>query len=150
MVERGLTGITVANCGMPALLLCGHQGVRERISSATFALGILEDAEFRDAVRALPIEPGERLVIASDGISEACNAEGAAFGEQRLEALLATDCRDSGGTPAMVIAAMDRFRGAAPLSDDASIVEIRFTNALFDGCPPRTETTGSQLESATI
>lgn len=150
MVERNLTGITVANCGMPALLLCGPQGVRERISSATFALGILEDAKFGDAVRSLPIEPGERLVIASDGISEACNAEGAAFGEERLEALLATDCRDSGGTPAMVIAAMDRFRGAAPLSDDASIAEIRFTETLFDGCPPRTETAGSQLESETI
>jgi serine phosphatase RsbU (regulator of sigma subunit) len=82
-------------------------------------------------VHCLPIERGERLIVASDGIAEACDAAGAAFGETRLEALLAEPDGADAGAPALVMAALDRFRGDTPLADDASIVEIRFSDALF-------------------
>jgi CheY-like chemotaxis protein len=136
-VGPDLNTISVANCGMPDLLLCGPQGVRAHIRADSLALGILEDASFGAAVRSLPIERGERLVFASDGVTEAANADGAAFGEARLEALLAEPDEKNAGAAALVSAALDRFRGATPFADDASVVEIRFTDGLFaDGAFP--------------
>ena len=129
-VERSLESVSVANCGMPPLLVCGPQGVRERIDSASVALGILADARFGDTVRSHAIDCGERLVLASDGVTEAVNAAGEAFGEARLEAILA----DGGGfadAPSEILQAVNRFRGATPFADDVSVVEILFTDDLF-------------------
>ena len=130
-VPRDLSAFTVANCGMPPLLLCGPQGVRQRIHSATFALGILADASFGDAVRVVEIEPGERLILASDGVTEATGKDAEAFGDTRLEALLAAPDRSGNDVPSRVAAALDNFRGDTPFSDDVSIVELLLTDQLF-------------------
>jgi serine phosphatase RsbU (regulator of sigma subunit) len=134
-IDRDLSRMVAANCGMPDLLLCGPHGVRERIASASFALGIVEDASFADAVRTVAIARGERLIMATDGITEAVNADGAAFGEARLEAVLAQEDEGGAGAPALATAALHQFRGQTPLADDVSIVEIRFNEALFGAAP---------------
>jgi len=130
-VDPGLSTMVVANCGMPALLLCGPDGVRRKIESGTFALGVLEEATYDEAVHSIPIRRGERLILASDGVAEACNERGEAFGDARLEALLAAQTCAADGAPATVMAALDRFRAGRRLADDASIVEICFNDALF-------------------
>lgn len=135
-VDRDLASVSVANCGMPSLLLCGRHGVRERIESTSVALGILADARFGEALRSFPIERGERLVMASDGVTEAIDAAGEAFGEARLEAVLALPDDGVIGAPLLVTATLDRFRGGTPFADDVSIAEICFSDELF---PPAGE-----------
>jgi CheY-like chemotaxis protein len=131
IVGRALDTLTVANCGMPALLLCGPSGVRERFDSSSFALGIDPGATFDDTVREVAIEPGLRLILASDGVTETVNGGDEAFGEARLEAVLA-DCRGA-AAPDLVVAALDRFRGTVSFADDVSIVELCFNGDLFAG-----------------
>lgn len=129
-VDKGLDRITVANCGIPALLLCGPDAVRERVESASFALGIVKDVEFAPTICSLAIERGDRLILASDGVSEASNAAGEAFGAARLEAVVKAPV-GAGGFPAALEDALNLFRGATPFADDASIVEIVFADGLF-------------------
>lgn len=130
-VDADLATLTVANCGLPALLLCAENGVRERIGSSSFALGIVRDAAFEDAFVSLPICRGERLVIASDGVSEAQNDSGEAFGEARLESIAANLEATARAVPDALIEALERFGACKPYADDLSIVEVCFTDALF-------------------
>ena len=140
-VAPDLATLTVANCGLPPLLLYGPDGLRERIASASFALGIVKDAGFGAAFRTFSLTCGERLVIASDGVSETVNRDGDFFGEPRLEAALADHASRGDNAPATVLAALDSFRAGTPFADDVSIVEIIFIPALF------ASTTGSRATS---
>ena len=69
--------------------------------------------------------------MASDGVTEAIDEAGDAFGEARLEAVLALPDDGVFGAPLLVTATLDRFRGATPFADDVSIAEISFNDELF-------------------
>ncbi len=76
--------ITYANAGHnPPLLLRGNGGV-ERLTEGGVVMGVFADAAFAQAE--LPWSPGDRLVFFTDGITEAANADGEEFGEERLVA----------------------------------------------------------------
>ncbi len=55
-------------------------------------LGIMEDFEYDLAT--ITLSPGERLVLYTDGINEAPNAEGTLFGIPTIEKLLASASQD--------------------------------------------------------
>ena len=74
--------------------------------------------------------------MASDGVTEAIDEAGEAFGEARLEAVLALPDDGVIGAPLLVTATLDRFRGGTPFADDVSIAEICFSDELF---PPAGE-----------
>jgi len=68
-------------------------------------------------------QPGERLVLFTDGIPDAVNPEGEFFGTMRLNSVLmahqhscADDCADA------VMDAVTEFRGSAEQTDDETIV----------------------------
>lgn len=86
------------------------------------ALGVVEGLEYR--AHDFALAAGERIILYSDGVTEAENAEGAFFGRDRLiEAL-------SGGAPAEVvtrlIAAVTGFVGDAPQADDITALSLGF------------------------
>jgi serine phosphatase RsbU (regulator of sigma subunit)/predicted enzyme related to lactoylglutathione lyase len=71
-----------ANCGhLPALLL-RHDGAVERLHSTGTVLGLFKDWDCPAAES--PFNPGDTLVLYTDGVTESCNVEGEEFGEQRL------------------------------------------------------------------
>lgn len=69
------------------------------------------------------LQPGDSLVLYSDGLPEAIDGEGRAFGFERLSELIA-----EGGSPqAMhdcILAAFDRHTAASPLHDDLTLVVV--------------------------
>jgi len=81
--ERRLTFI---NAGHNPPLLIRHAR-RERLEAGGPPLGIFPDTEY--PAGSLGFEPGDLLVLYSDGITEAGIERGEAFGEARLEALVA-------------------------------------------------------------
>ena len=58
-------------------------------------------------------------MVVTDGVTEAEDAEGEFFGNDRLDACCA------GGMEG-VVRAVDGFRGATPLSDDCTVTEVIF------------------------
>lgn len=74
----------------------------------------------------ISVEPGEMIVMCSDGIAEAMNADEAPFGEDRLSAVLAQPGHPS---PHDVIRTTfetaKKFTGDTPQSDDMTMVVIR-------------------------
>jgi sigma-B regulation protein RsbU (phosphoserine phosphatase) len=75
----------------------------------------------------MPVAPGDTFVLFSDGVSEAMNAAGDFFGEDRLLAELAAV---PGALPADIVSrvlnAVRVFAAGAPQSDDITILAARY------------------------
>ncbi|MET1079932.1 MAG: fused response regulator/phosphatase [Pseudomonas sp.] len=83
--------LSVWNGGIPAALLVDEQGqVVRRFKSLNLPLGIVADGEFESECETVAIESGQRLLLYSDGLIEAENAQGEPFGTARLERCLSS------------------------------------------------------------
>jgi len=118
--------LVYANAGhLPALHLKAGSGEEAWLTSEGPAVGLLhEDVRF-EAVE-VRFEPGDLFVFYTDGITEAENADGADFGQERLAAAV----RGAAGQPAAAVVsavhgAVDAFRGAGPRGDDATVIVVR-------------------------
>jgi serine phosphatase RsbU (regulator of sigma subunit)/predicted enzyme related to lactoylglutathione lyase len=101
--DDGRRRLRYANCGhLPGLLLRGNNTV-ERLESTGTVLGLFRDWDC--AVEERSLEPGDTLAVYTDGITEAFNAEGEEFGEERL------------------IDSMRRYRSLAPPHLVAAVVD---------------------------
>jgi sigma-B regulation protein RsbU (phosphoserine phosphatase) len=80
------------------------------------------------ATETLALEPGDTVVLFSDGVSEAMNSAEDFYGEERLLAVLAAT---SGATPAetveQVLADVRAFTAGAKQSDDITVMAVQYT-----------------------
>ncbi len=105
------------NCGhVPPLLVCGGEVIRP--SHGNLPVGLLPDAVYESDRYSL--HAGDRLVLVTDGVTEAENAEGEFFDNERLEIAAKK------GSMQDVFAAVSEFCGSTPLSDDCTVVEMIF------------------------
>ena len=76
------------------------------------------------------LHPGDSLVLFSDGVTEAQNADDEEFGEERLAAIL-RDARDLPPAALIdrVIESIDAFAGSAPQFDDITLLVARRNRA---------------------
>ena len=116
--------LVFTNAGHNPPVLVRAKGGFELLSGGGMILGILPMAEYTE-VRA-KMEPGDTLVLFSDGVTEAVNPSDEDFGEQRLAELVAS----LSGRPAreIVKAVHDeiaRFTQGAPPADDITVVVAR-------------------------
>jgi serine phosphatase RsbU (regulator of sigma subunit) len=90
--------------------------------------GVSPDIEYQAG--SLQLGAGDRLVLYTDGVTEARSGSGGLFGEERLQALL--DQVPVGSADALVSAAfdaVDAFAGGAAQSDDIAVVALSFSGA---------------------
>ncbi len=108
--------------GHPFPLLRRADGEIAELGRGGYPLGIREPLELETRVSALG--PGDVLLLFSDGLPEAVNAAGTAFGFDRVQNLLAP-----GGTPQAIhdriVAALDSHLDGARPQDDVSVVVVR-------------------------
>ena len=106
----------------PCYILTGDR--IEQMKSHGLPVGILGMSKYMTQTR--PFPAGSAVVLYSDGITEAENAAGEEFDNERLEALLrahidagANELRDR------IAAAVETFTGEAPQKDDETLVVAR-------------------------
>ena len=89
-----------------------------------FLVGAIEGLEYHDMQ--MKLEPGETLVMFTDGVNEAMNSEFKMFGDDRLEASLkkcaGQDCQQIIETVRADVAA---FVGEAEQSDDITLFALK-------------------------
>src|SRR5579862_2419577 len=106
------------NCGhIPPLVV--SSGNVDRPSHGNLPVGLLPDAEYSGAK--VQLKPGDRLVLVTDGVTEAENARGDFFEDSRLEVAAA------GGTMEDIFGAISNFCAGNALSDDCTVVELVYT-----------------------
>jgi serine phosphatase RsbU (regulator of sigma subunit) len=106
------------NCGHLQPLLCSA-GQSTQLTESNLPVGLLPHAVFSSAVTRL--KPGTRVLLATDGVTEAENAEGEFFGDDRLRASI-HQC----ATLDEIQNCMRLFCGAAPANDDCTMLEITY------------------------
>lgn len=102
-----------------------NRGIEKtRLKTGGIPLGMIEDFDFEEET--ISVEPGDLIVMCSDGIAEAMNADENPFGEERLSAILTQpDHHSPQDIIRKTLEAAKEFTGNTPQSDDMTIVVIR-------------------------
>lgn len=109
--------------GVPPVLLLGPDGaVRQTLSSNRVSLGIVEFDGDMSAVDRFEWQPGSQVTICSDGLPEAANATGEAFGMERLRAALKS--APAAERVEAVKAALRLHMGAVATHDDVTLLLV--------------------------
>ena len=106
--------LELINCGhVPPLLISGDKVIK--LEEGNLPVGLVPGAEFQHT--RMRLNPNERLLVVTDGVTEAEDSQGEFFGSERLE------CCCSRGLVA-IEQAVTEFRGDTPLTDDFTITEM--------------------------
>ena len=106
------------NCGhIPPLFVCGTEVIRP--SHGNLPVGLMPDVAYESDRYSL--HPGDRLVLVTDGVTEAEDPSGEFFDNERLE-LAAKK-----GTMKDIFDAVSHFCAGNPLSDDCTVVELHYS-----------------------
>jgi serine phosphatase RsbU (regulator of sigma subunit) len=120
-LETGNGRLTFANAGHNQPYLRRRDGVVEPLVSKGLLLGVFPEAIIEEETAML--EPGDCLLLYTDGITEARNAAGDLFEEERLEAVIAEqDGESADGLLQAIVAAVEEFVGDTPQADDFTLV----------------------------
>lgn len=100
----------------------------ERCSSEDVIFGFVPEPQYR--ARQLVLEPGDCVLLYTDGISEATNLQDEMFGEERLSAVFAQLAPNRSAQRILdgLVAELDRFRRGQVRGDDVTAVVIRCTH----------------------
>jgi sigma-B regulation protein RsbU (phosphoserine phosphatase) len=118
--------VDICNAGHVPPLVVRGTGAVTALEATGLPVGIFSDAEF--SVSQVCLDPGQSIVVYSDGVSEAMDASGAEYGARRLRELVGrhwpltasrfvTACRQD----------LTQFRRGAPKTDDVTMLELART-----------------------
>ncbi len=128
LLHQATRSLTWASGGHdPALLYRARTGQIDELGNTGMLLGLIEEAPFEQA-GPLSLESGDILVVGTDGIWEARNANGLLFGKDRLFDIM----RSGTGQTAQELCAtitshVLEFIGSAPPGDDITLVVVKAT-----------------------
>ena len=117
--------------GHPSPLLLRQGNVSELYSTGSFPIGLVEMATFK-SIR-IQLEPGDTLLMFTDGLTEAENKEREFFEDARLiEAFgrqqdLPLDDVQNG-----ILSAVGKFTEGASQSDDITLLVVRYRGSAED------------------
>ena len=117
--------LTHANAGHNPPMLFTRGGVR-RLEQGGTVLGLFAQAEYEE--EALQLEPGDVIVVFSDGVSEAVDVAGEEFGDDRIISCIEAN---RGLEPAALLesllAAVRQFTEGTVQRDDVTALVLRYT-----------------------
>ena len=116
------------NAGHPSPLLLRAGATTEGFTQGSFPVGLIPDANY-EAVR-VPLQPGDTLVLFSDGVTEAADPQEQLFGVPRLsEALAGQHEATLDELQKRVAESVERFARGAEQADDITLLLIRYRTA---------------------
>ena len=115
VTEDGL--VEYMNCGhVKPLVATGDKVVQ--LHESNLVVGLLPNVTYESATYQL--QDGERLLLVTDGVTEAENEAGDFYGDDALEAVAMQSSADQ------ILDEIRAFIGNAPSTDDCTIVELRY------------------------
>lgn len=117
--------LTMCNAGAePPILYRAGDLIKPRVEGVP--VGLLEDRQYEEM--GLDLQPGDLVLLVSDGVGDQLNHKGEEYGRGRLARLL----RKIGGRPPEAIVEeifrdLDRFRDDEPITDDQSVIAMQIT-----------------------
>ena len=114
-----------SSAGHPKPFLVRAPGELVSLESTGLPIGMLESASY--AALTLQLQPGDKVVLYSDGLSEAQSADGEYFDRREFQATLRANARLAGAElHAKLAQAVEDFTEAAELSDDVTMLVLEY------------------------
>jgi serine phosphatase RsbU (regulator of sigma subunit) len=126
VLEPATGRLGFVNAGHNPPLLVRADGSLQKLEDGGLVLGLFENIVYADG--AVRMEPGDTLVIYSDGVTETWDPQGEEFGEEKL-AEFVTRCRSLGAAALQeaVLREIERFEEGARATDDRTLVVLKRT-----------------------
>jgi sigma-B regulation protein RsbU (phosphoserine phosphatase) len=122
------------NAGHCPALLVHADGSLESWPAVGPPVGLFPEAEFPE--QSARLSPGDKVIIYSDGVSEAHNDLGEQFGEKRLAtAVVENASRDAAGLSEALKQRLTAFTGDTPQKDDLTLLVLGYRGPRPDTDP---------------
>jgi sigma-B regulation protein RsbU (phosphoserine phosphatase) len=113
------------NAGHPSPMLIRQNAVEEAFTEGSYPVGLVPDAMYTAAC--LKLQPGDTLVLFSDGVTEAMDPDEQLFGVPRLKEVLekniSTELEEIQKT---VLESVENFARGARQADDLTLLLVRY------------------------
>jgi len=117
--------LTFSNAGHNPPVLLGKDGANWLTLPKGLFLGVMEEAVYRDM--SVTLDPGDRLIVYTDGVTEAVDPSGALYSSQRLLDVAAGLAGLSAGELAdRLMRSVHDFAGEAPQADDITVLTLYY------------------------
>jgi sigma-B regulation protein RsbU (phosphoserine phosphatase) len=114
----------VAGHNPPRLWRCATQDSLKLDAVGGLPMGVVKDVHYPEA--AIQLNPGDRIVFYTDGITEAQHPDGKQFGTAALDAILQRNCQESPQTIVdQIVEAVRNHTSNAQPTDDRTLVAAR-------------------------
>jgi sigma-B regulation protein RsbU (phosphoserine phosphatase) len=104
---------------------CGHiqplaifDGEMRRLEESNLIVGLISGASYTSAFETL--RPGERILLATDGITEAESCAGELFGDSGLSEVAHYEDIDA------ILDRVAKFQAPNPAQDDITLIDVRY------------------------
>jgi len=111
------------NCAHVPPLIVTSGGQARRLSETNLPVGLLSQADYASAQTHL--QPGDHLIIVTDGVTEAANSAGEMFGDDRL-----MECARAETPIEQLLHSVQLFCGDRALDDDCTVLDLTFLGAM--------------------
>jgi len=113
------------NAGHPSPFLIRRGVAEEPFSEGSYPVGLVPEAEY--TVARLRLEPGDTIVLFSDGVTEAMDTDEQLFGVPRLREVLTgqTEC-PLDQLQKCILEAVENFARGASQADDLTLLIVRY------------------------
>jgi serine phosphatase RsbU (regulator of sigma subunit) len=112
---------TYANCGHGPAMVASN-GKLEQLGSHRPPLGVVFDNPITELESTITMMPGDRLFLASDGLTEAMNASGEYLGIRRVEPVVSDRSATSEAVVARLQEVLVRHCGGPSTTDDVTLL----------------------------
>lgn len=106
--------VLIPATGSPSMLPRGQNVALAVVDGMVYAQGTLR------------LAPADALLLYTDGVTEATDASGALYGEERLLALAGEVAREASALPPALLASVRAFENGAAQADDITCVALRY------------------------
>ncbi len=116
--------LSYVNAGHNPPILARRDGRVELLSTESLLLGAFDFAEYQ--ARQTRLEPGDVIVVFTDGVTEALNASNEMFGDERLERLVSASVETSAEQiRERILEEVQAFTRGLPQGDDITLLAIK-------------------------
>ncbi len=114
-----------ANAGHCAPFVLHTDGRFRMLDTTGLPMGMLETAEYR--VENVRLEPGDKVVIYSDGLTEAEGPDGRFFGSESVKEILRAHASENcTALHTAICEAVEKFTDGCDLNDDVTLVVVEY------------------------